>query len=180
MEINWNEVWAKIFINKDEKAFQKLFLHFYNDLVHFSNAIVGDLGLAEDIVSDIMLAIWNGKIDYKSIKNVKTYLFKATKNRSLNTINRDKIHLKYVHSKVITEYASSPEQLLIDKELKDLLDNAINNLPEKTKMAFVLVKDNLLTYQEVADIMNISKNTVDRHIQIAFQKIKSTLSILKS
>jgi len=180
VEINWYEVWAKIFINKDEKAFQKLFLHFYNDLVHFSNAIVGDLELAEDIVSDIMLTIWKGEIDYKSIKNVKTYLFKATKNRSLNTINRDKIHLKYVHSKVITEYASSPEQLLLDKELKDILDNAINNLPEKTKMAFVLVKDNSLTYQEVADIMGISKNTVDRHIQIAIQKIKSTLSILKS
>ena len=179
METNWNKVWSHIFLYKDEKAFQQLFYHFYTDLVHFSRSIVGDIKLAEDIVSDIMLDIWNGKINYLTVINVKTYLFKATKNRSLNTISRDKIHLKYINSIFYTDFATSPEQLFIEKELKTVLDEAIHKLPEKTKMAFILVRDNSLTYQEVADIMNISKNTVDRHLQIAIQKIRLVLINLK-
>lgn len=176
MEINWNDIWSNIFIKKDQKAFQQLFHHFYNDLVYFSKSIVQDKEIAEDIVSDIMLKIWNGKIDYTTVKNVKTYLFQATKNSSLNNANREKIHLKYVNSNTSNDFSKSPEQLLIDKELKMLLESAINELPEKTRMAFTLVKDNLCTYKEVSEIMNISTNTVDRHIQIAIKKIRATLT----
>lgn len=175
MEVDWNYISMQILVNKDRESFHKLFNHFYTDLVHFSQSIITERELAEDVVSDIMLKIWSGDLECKNIRNIKTYLYQATKNSSLNVSNHNKIRQKYIDANQEEPSTPGPDQLLIDKELKFSIDKAINNLSQKTKMAFILVKDNYCTYKEVSEIMNISTNTVDRHIQIAIQRIRIEL-----
>lgn len=170
--------------DRDESAFKELFYHFYDDLVHFSSSITNDFSSSEDLVADLMLKIWTESKTILPIKNIKTYLFKAIKNRSLNYLNRSKTHEYYLSHPNLNAVPSTPEDLLISKEFIKHFNQLVDKLPPKTKMAFILVKDNLCSYAEAAEIMDISTHTVDRHIQIAVQRLKAELeknnSLIKS
>lgn len=161
--------------DRDESAFKELFYHFYDDLVHFSSSITNDFSSSEDLVADLMLKVWTESTNILPIQNIKTYLFKAIKNSSLNYLNRSKTHEYYLNQPNLNAVPSTPEDLLISKEFIHQFNQLVEKLPPKTKMAFILVKDNLCSYAEAAEIMDISPHTVDRHIQIAVQRLKVEL-----
>lgn len=70
---------------------------------------------------------------------------------------------------------SSPEQIFITNEDLKIIHQAILNLPEKTREAFKLVKEEQYSYRQAAEIMNISVNTIDKHIQNALQRLLKAL-----
>ena len=74
------------------KTFKKVFQYYWNPLVSFSYRYVKDLQIAENIVQDIFLNIWNKKENIDPSKNFKTYLFTSVKNLSLNYIRDEKKH----------------------------------------------------------------------------------------
>ena len=65
----------------------------------------------------------------------------------------------------------TPEQLLITAELKLALEESINQLPPRAKMVFKLIKEDGLSYKDVASILDISVKTVDAHLVTALKKI---------
>lgn len=67
--------------------------------------------------------------------------------------------------------SSSPEQLIIDNELKTRLETAIQSLPPKCQLVFKLAKENDLSYKEIGKILSISVKTVDAHLVAATQKL---------
>lgn len=174
-KIDCNSLLFAIANDRDESAFKKLFHYFYDDLVHFSASITNDFASSEDLVSDLMLKIWMEPTKLLAIQNLKTYLFIATKNLSFNQLNRWKTHQNYVNHPITKNQPSTPEEVLISKEFVKHFELLVHNLPPKAKMAFTLVKDNLCTYVEAAEIMEISVHTVDRHIQTALQRLKGEL-----
>lgn len=84
----------------------------------------------------------------------------------------------YVENRDLPDYADNslnPETLMIEAQAVAKIQQAILELPEKTKQAFLLVKEDKMTYKEAAETMNISPKTVDRHIQNAVKKLFSFL-----
>lgn len=167
----WLEIQKAIAFRSDEVAYQQLFLHFHDDLLFFSYSITKDMESAQDIVADLWVKVWTMGKDLVKIKNLKTYLYRAVKNTSLNYLSKrryeDEVHPLVVnHSSVNT-----PEDIMISKETILKITKAIESLPPKCKMAFSLIRDNGCTYKEAAEIMEISVNTVDRHMQLALSKI---------
>lgn len=173
--MDWNALLIAIAKDRDERAFRQFFHYFHDDLISFATSITNDKAGSQDLVAELMLNIWTGAFKLTHVQSVKTYLFKAIKNHALNYLARSKTHDKYVNSPHPTHNTNTPEDLLITKEALAHINSLINSLPPKTKMAFSLVKDNQCSYAEAAEIMEISPNTVDRHIQIALAKIKAGL-----
>lgn len=171
-EINWNALLRKVSLERDADAFKQIFKFFYDDLHYFGRAILHDPTLAEDIVNDIMLSIWQDQGQYLKIQNLKTYLFRAVKNKALNLHAHQLVKATYLKAYDYQQAQPSPEEQYISREIHDNLNKLIDTLPPKTKMAFVLVKDNACSYKEAAAIMEVSTNTIDRHIQIALQRLK--------
>ena len=164
----------------DQHAFKQLFKHYYTGLFQFATSIVKVREVAEEIVEDVFVKIWNKRSTITNISSLKVYLYVSVKNRCLNYINRqvDTQVLDLNQLDVIcSELTPNPEDLMVASELLQLVNKAIHELPPKCRIVYKLVKEDGLTYKEVAEVLNISPRTVENHIAVAVRKIAAALNI---
>jgi RNA polymerase sigma-70 factor, Bacteroides expansion family 1 len=161
-----------------EEAYKKLFLHFYTELLGFAYGYVKQREIAEEIVSDVMMRIWTMEEALLTVNNLKVYLFKSIKNKAINYLLKERNFSSWDIEQIapdrIVDYAT-PERSLLYRELDDTIQDAVRALPPKCRMAYSLVRQNGLTYKEVAAIMEISENTVDRHLTIAVKRLSEAV-----
>ncbi len=165
-------------IHDDQKSFGKFFNHFYPKLLRFALFTVKSETLAEEVVSDVFVKIWERRKRVIEIDNIDFYLFTSVRNQSLTYLKRNKhviLPLEQVSEFTLIS-KSHPENELLDKELILKVEEAIQKLPSKCQMIFRLSRDDGFKYEEVAKILNISKSTVKNQMTIALKKIKEDLS----
>ena len=162
----------KIAIMRNEDVFKQFFMQNFEVLKGYASSIVKDGYHAEDVACEVLWEIWNMGPKLVQIKSLSAYTYRATKNKCLNLL-RNKI-IQYQPAEVYCDTLVddlSPEALLISKEKTREIERAIDQLSPKTKEAFLLVKDCQMTYKQAAETMGIAVKTVDRHIQIAIEKL---------
>jgi RNA polymerase sigma-70 factor (family 1) len=165
----------------DQAAFQQIYTGFYKRLYQFALAIVKTRETAEEIVEDVFVRIWQKRQDISSIRNLRVYLYTATKNASLNYLSRkarasvtepfDHIHVE------LSETALTPEQIMITTEIHQKILRTVEALPPRCKMIFKLVREDGLQYKEIAEILNISVNTIDAQMAIAVKRITLAIEV---
>jgi RNA polymerase sigma-70 factor (family 1) len=177
---NINELQRRVALYDDEPAYKQIFFIYFSPLLRFAQTFIGDRQHAEEIVSDVMMKIWEKRRNLTSITNLRVYLYISTKNTALNFINRQKnidiLSLEQLNIDFPSNYLN-PEQMMITAEMLRLINAAINALPPRCKLVFKLVKEDGLPYREVADILNISIKTIDNQLAIALRKISEALSV---
>jgi len=163
----------------NKAAFDELFNHYYTKLVAFAKQYTKQLESAEEITSELFVKIWLKRDTLSNILNPEVYLYVAIKNACLNllrsdqkrttvfTENDEKVPLKGV---LITN-----NTFLENKELLELLDQAIASLPEQRRMVFKLIKEDGMKTAAVAQILGISKRTVENQL---YKAVKALLEIL--
>nr|WP_299382954.1 RNA polymerase sigma-70 factor [Allomuricauda sp.] len=149
----------------------------YVSLCLFSNRYVGDLELAKDVVQDVFIKVWDQKIEFKGQSVIRSYLYTAVKNRSLDVLKSRYHKLK---SDLTVEEIQSMEtdsffsrEVLIE-ETSRLVDAAVNTLPSRCKE---IIKLSLLGYknEEISQELTITLNTVKAQKKIAYRKLRSLL-----
>jgi RNA polymerase sigma-70 factor (ECF subfamily) len=159
---------------EDQKAYEELYVSLYKYLYNFAWSFVKSKQLAEEIVSDVFIKVWQKRTTLQSIDNFKVYLYVATKNISLNylgkTRNQAYSDIEDLSAELISNY-SDPEQLLITSDMMVLINNAIAQLPSRCRLIFQLVKEDKMKCREVAEILQISPKTVENQVTIAVRKI---------
>ena len=163
----------------DQLAFRQLFLHFCDRLIHFAGTFLSSREEAEEAVSDVFIKLWQHREKLPEIANLQTYLYKAVKNTALNYQARIKhIYTDIDHISVkINAQAPSPEEALISRENLQQIEQAVNRLPPRCKLIFKLVKEDNLSYREVADILDISMTTVNVQMSIALRKLGKAIDL---
>jgi|GEM_PF-311404 len=163
-----------------KNGLQTLIRLYADDLFLFVRGIVHNNEVAEELVSDVFVKIWNKRDHFANIHSIKSFLFILARNESISFIRRSK-RLKIVSLEEISDYYFTPLESdgseLFDQEMVDRINEAIESLPAKCKMAFSLAKVNGLKYKEIAGIMGISPRTVKNHIAYALEKICSDVGI---
>jgi RNA polymerase sigma-70 factor (family 1) len=163
----------------DEAAFGQVYAGFHKLLFQFALAMVRTREPAEDIVEDVFVRIWQQRENLPGIQNLRVYLYTATRNSSLNYLSgkaRASITEPFDHLEVELAGATlTPEQILISAEIHQKIRKAIEALPPRCKMIFKLVREDGLRYKEIAEVLNISVNTIDAQMAIAVKRI--TLAI---
>ncbi|MGX5819681.1 RNA polymerase sigma-70 factor [Chitinophaga lutea] len=168
----------QVALHRDEDAYKRLFLHFYKGLTRFADTYVRQHEVAEEIVSDVMLKVWTLQEALLDVRNLRVYLFQAVRNAAINYLLKSRNYTTWDIDQVAPESFVSPgtpEQETIHRELKRRLGEAVNQLPPKCRMVFKLVREDGFTYNEVASILEISENTVDRHLNIAMHRLAAVL-----
>ncbi|MGN0020785.1 MAG: RNA polymerase sigma factor [Sphingobacterium hotanense] len=161
---------------RDEMVFKSYFLRNYKVLERYAFGFLKDYALAQDVCSEVMWKMWHLGSDLMHVSSVEGYLLRMVKNRCLNLLRLNQpVYLVPDDFAEMNIEFPDPERLMMESERVKEIQQAIDALPQKTKQAFLLVKEESRSYQEAAEIMNISKNTVDRHIQIALAKIWQSL-----
>lgn len=170
----------KIAIMRDEYVFKQFFIQNFEVLKRHALSIVKDDYHAEDVACEVLWEIWNMGAQFVHIKSPSNYLYRATKNKCLNLLRNKVVRYEPVEAYADTLIDNlSPEALLISTEKTREIERAIDQLSPKTKEAFLLVKDCQMTYKQAAETMGIAVKTVDRHIQIAVEKLYFLLKAKK-
>ena len=167
----------------DETAFTQLYLHFGKRLIQFAVSLVRSKEIAEELVEDVFVKLWANRYQVPEIENITVYLYVAVKNRSLNALSRKAHELvaapfDYLDT-AMDKFATDPYDLMITAEMMGRMQHAIESLPPRCKLIFKLVREDGLKYKEVAEILNISVNTIDVQMAIAVKKICMALHIDK-
>lgn len=169
----------KIATCNDQHAFGKLYMALMPNLLQFAQSIIKNRELAEEIVSDVFIKVWQNRTTLAGIDNFKLYLYKSTKNTSFNYLARhyrkDTLTLDEM-SLNITTATYNPEQLMITSEIVNKINNTIRMLPDRCKLIFKLVKEDGLKYNEIAHLLNISVKTIDNQMAIAVKKIGNAIN----
>jgi RNA polymerase sigma-70 factor (ECF subfamily) len=159
---------------EDQKAYEELYVCLYKYLYNFAWSFVKSKQLAEEIVSDVFIKVWQKRSTLESIDNFKVYLYVATKNISLNYLGKSKTFsvadIQDFSTELISTY-SDPEQLLITSDMMVLIQNAIAQLPSRCRLIFQLVKEDKMKCREVAEVLQLSTKTVENQVAIAVRKI---------
>lgn len=162
----------------DNIRFKKVFKQYYNPLCNFAATIVNDHKAAQDVVQDVFTKLWDkrDKIDIQT--NEKTYLFQAVKHRAYEVLRKRKTESKILPSEFEESFDDSNtiDQQAKEYMLKDILFKSIRQLPPKCQEIFVMNKVNGLTYNEIAEDLEISVKTVENHIGKAFRKLREMMS----
>ena len=165
-----------------ESSFRRFFNHFYPRLFALALHYTNNRALAEEAVSDVFLKVWTKRKQLEEISDVKAYLFVAVKRQSLNYARTARSAPLFVHDlehHVIIE-SRTPEAILFSQEMLEAVGQSIQNLPEKCRLVFTLVKEENLKYKEVAHLLHISEKTVAMHIGNALKKLRKDLEHIES
>lgn len=168
----------RLSLEGDEQAFEILFKLFYERLVNFSLNYVHSREVAEEVISDVFVKIWNNRKELPAIANLETYLYVAVKNQSLNYCSKMSGYVVSPAGDLFLENhqdSFDPEKELEFRELQLDLDKAVEGLPAQCKVVFKLIKEDGFKYKEVAEILGLSIRTVETQLTRALKKLSLAL-----
>lgn len=162
----------------DTRAFRQIFDALFSNLTKFSFSFVHSKEAATEIVDELFVQLWIKRADIMKINDLRVYLYTATKNASLNYISKKAKQIEiepYENLQVQMTDLVSPEQIMITKEMLQKIKEAVDSLPPRCKLIFKFVREDGLSYSEVAEILGLSVKTIDAQMVIAVARIRGKL-----
>ncbi|MCK0131561.1 RNA polymerase sigma-70 factor [Flavobacteriaceae bacterium F08102] len=159
--------------NGREDAFAYLMDTYHKKLCVYAKSLCRDVYLAEDIVQNVFLSVWEKRQKLKEVYTIQSYLHQCVYNEFINQhrkktslITIEKEHFKTLNTVLNEEDTSELPKLI------ELVKREIQDLPPKCKQIFIMGKQEGLTYSEIADHLNISFRTVENQMSKAFTIIR--------
>lgn len=170
---NTKELLQKVSEN-DMAAFNQFYNIYYTRTFRFCYCFLRNRDACKEVVSDVFLAVWKSKNRLPEIKNIDLYLYIIAKNTSYRYLNNEAA-TGYVMLEEIPlsmeKQAGNPEEDLLANEMEQTLTEVVNSLPEKSRMIFLMSRQEGLKYREIAEILGLAESTVHVQARIAVKKI---------
>jgi len=158
-----------------EKAFTNFYAQYFAKLLLESDKYVKDVVIAEEIVQNVFVKIWERAVDFNEINSIKSYLYRSVINASINHLNRqkniDEHHQKILHNFTEEEVAELDEE----NELIVMLYEEIEKLPPKCREIFKLNRFERLKYKEIAEKLGVAEKTVENHVGNALKILREAM-----
>lgn len=169
--------WLSRISRGDRTALEELFREYYTPLVRFAYSKLQDNDLSEDVVQEVFVKLWNIRKSIQINTSLKSYLYTATKNLSLNEISKVKRHAElnevYVQKQ---EQAAEPMSEELRSVWDERIQSAISQLPPRCQEVFRLSRFDGMTYQEIADHLKISPKTVENQMGKGLSLLRKSLA----
>jgi len=160
----------------DQKGLNALFKAYYRLVCTISFRIIRDKQIAEDIAQEVFLELWKKREQLKVTSSIKAYLSRAASNKTLNYIRDQKINLSRGEELEHDSLGAVESTSAVDLEdLKKKIAVAVQNLPDKCRLVFLLSRDQNMSYKEISEALDISTKTVENQISKALKFLRSQL-----
>lgn len=160
-------------------AFERFYNLYYDQVFRFAYYCLGEKEACREVVADVFFSVWQSRKRLRDIENIDTYLYIVVRNEALRyqARNRDfnQISLSDVLSLEEEGDDGSPERHLELKEMREILGQAIDELPEKCRIIFLMSREEGLKTKEIAQILSIQESTVRVQMKIAIEKLIARL-----
>ncbi|QEC40623.1 RNA polymerase sigma-70 factor [Pseudobacter ginsenosidimutans] len=163
----------------DQQAFTVFFRQYYRPLCFFAEQLLGSMSDAEDIVKDSYLKLWNKRTAFDQPQSIKSFLYTATRNASLNHLRHQKVKNNFQKEMHYLDDQKGDElvlQQMIRSELMRSIYQEIEKLPEKRQQVFRMIYFDGLKNEEIAEKLGISVFTVKEHKAKALAQLRMKFS----
>lgn len=162
-----------------EYGFAILYKRYWHQVYNFCRLYVKSRDVAEEIVQDVFVKVWESRKLIREDDNFKGLLFIITRNLVFNqyrkNINEDLYKITVLSS---MEVSYSIEEEIDARDLSDYIDSLIKDLPTRRREIFDLSRKKNMSYKEIAGLLDISEKTVENQISEALKYLKSNLPLL--
>lgn len=176
-DFKYNERLCKRISKGDEKAFIEIYEIYYDAIYTFILKYVFSPYLSQDLTHDVFLKVWEKRKSFKSVINLRAYVYKIARNHTLDYLKRVNLSSE-VLAEIEVHYYSPPrgvEDQLIEKEYFKFLDEVIRSLPDRSQEIFHMCRKEKKTYQETASLLGVSKDTVKYHMVQSMRVMKKCI-----
>lgn len=171
---------VKGLIRDDKKSFDDLYFYYYPKLYAFSKTFLKVEDDINDILQEVFIKIWDNRKKIKDVETFNAWIFTITKN-SIVTYFREKIRQEDFESRV--RKMATGELAFNDnleyKDLKEKVDQIVEQLPEKRRMIFKLSREEGLSNRDIAKKLEISIKTVEDHMLYSLRFLRKNLKDLE-
>ncbi|MCK7592009.1 sigma-70 family RNA polymerase sigma factor [Subsaxibacter sp. CAU 1640] len=158
----------------EERLFSTLFEKYAKDLHDFLFYKFGSHLNPKDKVQEAFVKLWENCATIPPDK-AKSFLFTTANNLMLNEFAHQKVVLRHQKSQPKSYTNESPEFLLQEKEYQQKLDNAIANLTEAQRVAFLMNRVEGKRFKEIAKLLDISTKAVEKRIYGALKQLRKDI-----
>lgn len=172
------------FKNGDELAFEKVFKGNHSQIVGFCNQFISDLDKAKSLTQEVFLNLWLNRGKIETLNGIKAFLYTFAKSSCLNYIRHRKVISKYEDRQLQKKEEEINREVLESfdfnslefSELEGLIQQAINDLPEKCRQVFIMSRLDGKMNKEISEELDISVKAVEANMTRALKTLKSRLS----
>jgi RNA polymerase sigma-70 factor (ECF subfamily) len=163
----------------EQKAFSIFFREYHPRMLLLAKIFVPSQAAAEDVVSEVLIKLLRQRKKTFRKKNFLGFLYTCVKNQSLDYLRKNKKHrhlsLDKHNMDFLVQHKANPCSRLAGKEFEEIVIECIENLPPRRKLVFKLIKDDGLSYKQVAALLDISVRTVEVQLRLAVRQLKITV-----
>lgn len=166
----------------DMQAFETIFNKHYPQLLSYVQFLkLCSNEEAEDIIADLFCDLWKNRERLDIRSSLAAYLYTAAKNRALSSLKK-KTRWNIEDDKqldISEDTCYTPDEQLIYKETSRHISHLIFQLPERSRLVFLMNRDDGLSYEEIATLLNISVNSVKTHMFRSLRFLKTAFNLVK-
>ena len=163
----------KLVANGDETAFSTLLKVHWFHIYHYAVGFLKSPESAEEFTQDVFVRLWQNREKLADVKSFSDYLFIVSRNLLFTRLKKRVATGVPIEDLHLLETTLLPDQQFSAKELSEIIARAIGRLPPQQKTVFQYVYHDKFSYEEISEIMQISKRTVRFHRAAAIAYLRS-------
>lgn len=160
----------------DMRALNELYARHGANILSYLSSFLNDRQLAEEVLQDVMMAVWNHAGQFRGDSKVRTWLLTIARNRAINTRRRAVPHLvQFDDALEVDAGDTTPLEKVERKRRSEVMREALNRLPPAYQEILLLVFYHQLSGVEVAEVLGISTGTVKSRLHRAKELLRRVL-----
>jgi RNA polymerase sigma-70 factor (ECF subfamily) len=162
----------------DAESFREIYEHYQGKIFLFALRLTKSKSEAEEVIQEVFVRLWEKRENIKVEKNFNAYILTITKNLILDRLKKaayDKTIQQNIYQNM-QALQNTTVDILIEKELTWLHQQAIERLSPQRKIVFRLSREEELSYEEIAEKLGISKNTVRNQMSDSLKSIREYIA----
>lgn len=165
---------AALLVQGDEYAYTEIFERYKVLLYKHAYRLLGDEDEANDIISDLFLALWQKRGNLNPQVSLSAYLYGSIRNRIFDLMTHQKVIARYLDS--ISEFIGQghyeTDERIRAKELAAIIEREVAALPPKMREVFELSRSGEFSYKEIGEMLNITEGTVKQQVHNAVKTLR--------
>ena len=158
-----------------DPVYKSVYLSYFKLLRNFLVFKFGNVQRAEDTAQNAFVILWEN-CQSVTVEKAKSYLFTTAIRQALNQLKHDKVVLRFENQFQQSEiHLESPEFLVLEQEFQTKLELAIQNLPEKQRLVFLMNRIENQSYNEIAAMLEISVKAVEKRMHQALLVLRKEI-----
>lgn len=158
----------------DEMVFKEIFKQYYLPVRSFAWRFVKDNDIAEDIVQDVFLQVWEKRLTFNVLAEIKSYLYTSIRNACLDYLKHERVKQKHETQILVSMLHEEEQEYILEEEVDSLIYKAIGTLPRQAQK-IVIMTMNGDSNLEIAQKLNITVNTVKSTKLKAYRVLRKRL-----